>query len=107
MAVIIRADRVIAARVQLPLAEAGAVDGVELGSRHRAAIGITAGSDASCIVVSEQSGIISLAEDGKLRRNIEESELRGHLSGAIGDVLPASERFWELPKKRFTWRAKS
>jgi len=60
MAVIVRGDRVAAARVQLPLAEVGSIDGVELGSRHRAAIGITTGSDAICLVVSEETGAISL-----------------------------------------------
>jgi diadenylate cyclase len=82
MAVVIKGDRIVAARVQLPLAEAGSVDGVELGSRHRAAIGITAGSDASVVVVSEQTGTISIAQDGKLTRNITESELRKHLTSA-------------------------
>ena len=83
MAVIIRGDRIVAARVQLPLAEAGSIDGVELGSRHRAAIGITMGSDATCIVVSEETSIISVAENGKLRRNVDESILRKYLRSAI------------------------
>ena len=83
MAVIIRGDRIVAARVQLPLAEAGSIDGVELGSRHRAAIGITMGSDATSIVVSEETGIISVAENGKLRRNVDESILRKYLRSAI------------------------
>jgi len=83
MAVIIRGDRVAAARVQLPLAEPGSIDGVELGSRHRAAIGITAGSDASVIVVSEETGAISLARRGKLTRNITESQLRKHMTGTM------------------------
>jgi len=83
MAVIVRGDRVVAARVQLPLAEAGSVDGIELGSRHRAAIGITAGSDAVCLVVSEETGIITFARGGKLTRNVKKSELRGYLAGAI------------------------
>jgi len=83
MAVIIRADRVVAARVQLPLAEAGSIDGVELGSRHRAAIGITMGSDATCLVVSEETGIISIAENGKLSRNVDEPKLRKYLKSAI------------------------
>jgi len=83
MAVIIRGDRVVAASVQLPLAEAGSIDGVELGSRHRAAMGITAGSDATCLVVSEETGIVSLAKDGKLTRNIDESALRKHLASVI------------------------
>jgi len=83
MAVVIRADRVLAAGVQLPLAEAGSVDGVELGSRHRAAIGVTTGSDATCLVVSEETGTISIAENGKLTRNVDESMLRKYLAGAF------------------------
>lgn len=79
MAVIIHGDRVVAASVQLPLAEVGSVDGTELGSRHRAAIGITAGSDAACLVVSEETGTISLAENGRLTRGMDESDLRKHL----------------------------
>jgi diadenylate cyclase len=99
MAVIVRDDRIVAARVQLPLAEAGSINGVELGSRHRAAIGITAGSDATCLVVSEQTGTISLAHSGKLTRNISESQLRKHLTSAMGEIVPIMERFWRLPKK--------
>jgi diadenylate cyclase len=83
MAVVIRGERVLAAGVQLPLAETGSVNGVELGSRHRAAIGITTGSDATCLVISEETGIISIAEDGKLTRNVDESKLRKSLSTAL------------------------
>lgn len=96
MAVVIRDDRVVAARVQLPLAEAGApkqdqgrspatrgIDGAELGSRHRAAIGISGGSDATCLVVSEETGAISIAYAGKLVWNVTESQLRSHLSGTM------------------------
>jgi len=83
MAVIIRGDRLIAGKVQLPLAEAGSMDGMELGSRHRAAIGITTGSDAVCVVVSEESGKISVAQDGRLRRNMDESSLRTYLAGVV------------------------
>ena len=83
MAVIIRGDRVVAASVQLPLAEVGSIEGVELGSRHRAAIGITTGSDATCLVVSEETGVVSLAKDGKITRNIDESALRKHLANVI------------------------
>lgn len=79
MAVIIRGDRIVAAGVQLPLAEEGSIGGVELGSRHRAAIGITSGSDAICLVVSEETGIISIAEGGRLTRNIDRSQLRQYL----------------------------
>ena len=99
MAVIVRGDRVAAARVQLPLAEAGSVDGVELGSRHRAAIGITTGSDAICLVVSEETGTISLAQSRKLTRNITESQLRKHLTSTMDEMVPIVEWFWRSPKK--------
>jgi diadenylate cyclase len=79
MAVIIRSDRIAAARVQLPLAESDSIEGVELGSRHRAAMGITLGSDAVCVVVSEETGIVSIAQNGKLSRHVSEDQLRKHL----------------------------
>jgi diadenylate cyclase len=88
MAVVIRGDRIVAARVQLPLAEAGSVDGIELGSRHRAAVGISSGSDAVCLVVSEETGAISLARDGVLTRNVTESQIRAHLTGTTEERVP-------------------
>ena len=107
MAVIIRNDRMVAARVQLPLAEAGAIrmaaeqegmaaqtTGEELGSRHRAAIGITSGSDAICLVVSEETGAISVAKEGRLHRNITQSQLRSYLVDAM------AEKTFSLNKKR-------
>jgi len=93
MAVVIRGDRMVAARVQLPLAEAGSVDGIELGSRHRAALGITAGSDATCLVVSEETGAISVAQNGQLVRNVTEAEVRSYLTGKGSDEAPLMERF--------------
>ena len=83
MAVVIQGDRLIAARVQLPLAELGAIEDGNLGSRHRAAIGITAGTDATVIVVSEETGIISLALNGTLTRGIPEEQLRKHLTAGL------------------------
>ena len=94
MAVIIKGDRIVASRVQLPLVEAGTVDGVELGSRHRAALGLTLSSDATVVVVSEETGIISLAVNGQLQRNISETELRKQLTGAITETA-AMGRFWK------------
>lgn len=99
MAVIVREDRIVAARAQLPLIEPGSADGSNLGSRHRAAIGITAGSDATCIVVSEETGIISIAQGGKLVRNITESQLRVHLLSMISGTSPLFERILKLPGK--------
>lgn len=83
MAVVIRNDRIVAARVQLPLAEAGSVSGTGLGSRHRAAIGITTGSDAVCLVVSEETGTISFVENGILTRNLDEPRLKECLASEL------------------------
>ncbi len=88
MAVVIRGDRMVAARVQLPLAEAGAMDGIELGSRHRAALGITAGSDATCLVVSEETGAISVARNGRLVRNVTEAQIRSYLGSTMTANMP-------------------
>ncbi|UCC23472.1 MAG: diadenylate cyclase CdaA [Planctomycetota bacterium] len=107
MAVIIRGDRAVAARVQLPLAEVGSVDGVDLGSRHRAAIGITAGSDAMCLVVSEETGVISVAQSGELTLNITESQLRMHLTSVMEEMTPTFERFRRFARKIPTTKQKS
>jgi diadenylate cyclase len=74
-AVIIRGERIIAARCLLPLSEESGLD-PELGTRHRAAIGITESTDAICVVVSEESGAISLANHGHLVRSLNEQTLK-------------------------------
>jgi len=107
MAVVVRDDRIIAARVQLPLAEAGTLKTIveghsvtaithegQLGSRHRAAVGITTGSDAICVVVSEETGSVSIAKDGKLNRNMTESQLRSHLVGTLTQVETTGLKRW-------------
>lgn len=77
-AVIIHGDRVIAAGVVLPLAQSPTVEHV--GTRHRAAIGITEISDAIAIVVSEETGTISIANAGRMVRNLGEARLQKVLS---------------------------
>jgi len=99
MAVIIQGDRIVAARVQLPLAESDSANEMRLGSRHRAAIGITTGSDATVVVVSEESGTVSLAVNGNLVRGISDSQLRKHLTTAMVETMPFVERFWKVQKK--------
>ncbi len=79
MGVVIRGDRVIAAGVQFPLAQPADMPDEHLGTRHRAALGITRVTDALVIVVSEESGIISIAEHGRLDRRIAPDELAKEL----------------------------
>ncbi|MCI5688470.1 diadenylate cyclase CdaA [Anaerovoracaceae bacterium 42-11] len=84
-AVIIRADRIYAAGCVLPLTENKNLN-KSLGTRHRAGIGITEHSDAISIIVSEETGIISMAVDGKLTRfldtkTVEKTLLNLYLNG--------------------------
>ena len=79
-AVVIRDDQVMAAACILPLAEASGVSR-ELGTRHRAAIGISENTDAAVIVVSEETGIVSFASDGMLKRPFTVDELSEFLNG--------------------------
>lgn len=75
MGVVIRGEVLAAAGVQFPLAE-GERFATELGSRHRSAIGLSQEVDALVIVVSEETGTISLAERGNLSRNLSTDDLR-------------------------------
>ena len=78
-AVIIRRNRVAAATCFLPLTDSNEIS-MELGTRHRAAIGASEVSDAYVIVVSEETGAISLARGGVLYRNLTASQLRSMIS---------------------------
>jgi len=72
-AVIIRDGRILAAGCYLPSTEANLP--AELGSRHRAAVGLSEQSDSLVLVVSEETGTISLAEGGRLIRHLDEDRL--------------------------------
>jgi diadenylate cyclase len=74
-AVIIDGDRIKAAGCVLPLSFNPDLD-PNLGTRHRAALGLTERSDALVIVVSEETGSISLVRDGKINRNLDGGSLR-------------------------------
>ncbi len=74
-AVVIREDIIEAAACILPLAEASGLSR-ELGTRHRAAIGISENTDAVVLVVSEETGIISMARDGMLTRPMTSRDLK-------------------------------
>ena len=74
-AIVIEKTQILAAKCILPLASEVSVP-KNLGTRHRAAVGITEISDALVVVVSEETGTISLAEAGKLTRNLTGERLR-------------------------------
>ena len=74
-ALIIRRNRVAAAGCFLPLSQTQNLS-KELGTRHRAAIGITEISDCLTVIVSEESGVISLAKDGRLSRYLDTKSLK-------------------------------
>src|SRR4030088_3466676 len=78
-AVIVRGNRIIAAGCLLPLPEEGVVR-ERLGTRHRAALGLSLASDAMVLVVSEETGNISVIEEGKITRNLDGDGLRRRVS---------------------------
>lgn len=86
-AAIISRYRIEAASCFLPLSQS-VEQGLELGTRHRAALGITEVSDAVALVVSEETGRISWVEGGKLQRGISAAELRTRLCALLG--VPAA-----------------
>jgi diadenylate cyclase len=81
-AVIVRGDRIMAAACFLPLTDATNLS-TELGSRHRAAMGISEHSDAVAVVVSEETGTVSLANSGKLVRHLDAVSLREMLTALL------------------------
>jgi diadenylate cyclase len=81
-AVIIQDDRVAAAACFLPLTVNPRLS-KELGSRHRAAIGLTEENDAVAIVISEETGAISLVADGQIERNLGTDDLRDRLRSLV------------------------
>jgi len=82
-AVIIQDGVIEAASCLLPLSQGSRIE-PGLGTRHRAAMGVTEESDAVVVVVSEETSIISLAVGGRLVRNIDAASLREHLSSLFG-----------------------
>jgi diadenylate cyclase len=84
-AVIVREDRIVAASATLPLSER--MDGFH-GTRHRAALGITERTDAVSVVVSEETGGVSVAANGRVISNLDGPRLRGILRSLL---LPSTE----------------
>ena len=85
-AVIVRNNRIVSATCYLPLSDNLELN-KSLGTRHRAGVGISEVSDSMTIVVSEETGKVSLAVEGELYRNIDEEFLKKKLSeGHLKDV---------------------
>ena len=97
-AVVIQNERVAAASVFLPLTKNPEVSR-ELGTRHRAAIGITEGSDAISLVVSEETGLITYVEAGNVHRNLDTTQLRKFLLDALEIPLVEARRDTVKPIK--------
>lgn len=97
-AVIIRGDRVLAAGCLLPLSE-NLVD-YQFGTRHRAALGISEQTDAICVVVSEETGTISFANNGRMVRHLDDSKLRKVLTVLYHLTSHESALPWQRKKGR-------
>src|SRR5947207_4970256 len=81
-AVIVRGDRIAAASCFLPLS-VNPLTAKDLGTRHRAALGITEDSDAVAIVVSEETGLISFVRGGRIKRGLDPTHLRAAIYKAV------------------------
>ena len=89
-AVIFKNERIEAARCLLPLSEPEKISNKNLGTRHRAGIGITEVSDAVAIIVSEERRVISVAEDGKLEFYSDIQRLKERLINSMGKTSVVS-----------------
>ncbi len=97
-AVIVRENRIVSATCYLPLSDNMSLS-KELGTRHRAGVGISEVTDSLTIIVSEETGYVSVAYEGELFRNLTSEELRDKLS--LVQNKPLDE------KKRRLWKGRS
>lgn len=89
-AVIIRGGRIVAAECQLPMSTSSNIT-ANVHMRHRAALGLSENGDAAVVVVSEETGTISLAMNGKLQRGLNDETLRTRLLEAYGQSAKRKE----------------
>ncbi len=104
-AAIVRDGRIYAAGCILPLTENNNVS-KELGTRHRAAIGMSEQCDALIVVTSEETGVISVVEKGNIRRNLTADELRESLKNSLENNIIGKRNddrptFWQELKGRW------
>ncbi len=100
-AVILKKDEILAAACYLPLSESPFIS-KELGTRHRAALGISEVTDSLTLVVSEETGSISLAKNGELHRNVSEEVLRDLLTAELNSAVTKNE----TSNRWSSWRGK-
>ena len=98
-AVIIRGNRVVSATCYLPLSDNMEIS-KELGTRHRAGVGISEVTDALTIIVSEETGHVSVTYEGKLYRNLDANELKEKISMIQNKEV-------EENKKRRLWKGRA
>lgn len=97
-AVIVRGNRVVSATCYLPLSDSMSLS-KELGTRHRAGVGISEATDSLTVIVSEETGRISVAYDGKLSRNLDADALRERLAAI-------QNKGTDSKKKRRIWKGR-
>ncbi len=90
-AVVINSNIIEAARCTLPLSQTTTIDGEALGMRHRAGLGISEQADVIAVIVSEETGAISVAEEGKLTKGLSKENLKQKLIKTVG---PQQSRGW-------------
>ena len=95
-AVVIRGNRITAATCYLPLSENKTIS-KELGTRHRAGLGISEVTDALTVIVSEETGQVSLTKDGQLYRNVNSDRLRELLGGT--QISEKTQTVWDRLRK--------
>lgn len=89
-AVILRANKVAAAACVLPLSSGRNLTDRKMGTRHRAGLGISEVSDAVCVIVSEETGQISVANGGRMIRKLDSLRLRTILTAFYGEAQAAA-----------------
>lgn len=96
-AAIIRGNRILAAACFLPLSDNPNLD-MSFGTRHRSGIGLSEVSDALVVIVSEETGAISVAKDGHIYVNLDEKALRQHLSQHFGGGIKQIQARFRLKR---------
>jgi diadenylate cyclase len=104
-AVILRNGKIAAAAAVLPLSANRELSERKLGTRHRAAIGITEIGDPICVVVSEETGQIAVANNGRLIRKLDAGRLETILVAFYGETSSGNVPLWQRVRRVFNPRA--